>query len=110
MQFPIITSTLIFCVAILIGLRQYNKSKERRSMIEKGLDPSLVDIYSHKNNRKIFLYAGILLLGVALGIITGIILAGLFKLHGETKELIVLSIIIFTGLSLFICHRLSMDR
>ncbi|RPD40159.1 hypothetical protein EG028_16025 [Chitinophaga barathri] len=79
-------------------------------MIEKGLDPSLVNIYSTKFGRKLFLYGGILFLGAALGIITGILLAAVFKMPGETKEFILLSTLIYTGLSLFVCYYLSQDK
>lgn len=110
MQNSIIISSLIISTTVLIALRQYYKSKERRAMIEKGLDPSLVNIYSKGIGRKIFLFAGILSLGVALGIVTGIILATLFKTPGETKELILLSVLIYTGLSFFVCYYLWKDK
>ena len=110
MQFAIIASAIIVSLAILFGLRQYLRSKERRAMIEKGLDPSLTEIYSKKDSSRFFLFAGVLLLGIAIGIITGIGLASLFKMHGETKEFIVLSVIIFTGISSFVCYYLSRDN
>lgn len=106
----IIVSLIIISTAVLIALRQYYKSKERRAMIEKGLDPSLVNIYSKGIGRKIFLFAGILSLGLALGIVTGIILATLFKTPGETKELILLSVLVFVGLSFFVCYYLWKDK
>ena len=79
-------------------------------MIEKGLDPSLLNIYSSQSGRKLFLYAGILLLSVAIGIITGIILASVLKIPGETKECILLSTIISIGLSFFVCYYLSRNE
>ena len=109
MDTTIILAVIILSLAMLSGLRRYYKSRERRSMIEKGLDPSLVNIYDDKSNKKVFLFAGIFLLGLAIGIITGIVLAGLLKLPGETKELILLSVIISMGISSFICYRLSGD-
>ena len=110
MELSIIISSLIVSVAVTVILRSYYKSKERRALIEKGLDPSLVNIYSGKNSRKIFLISGILLLGVALGIITGILLASLFKTPTETKEFILLSVLIITGISLFVCHHISSNK
>lgn len=107
MELSIIISSVIVAAAILIAARQYYKSKERRALIEKGLDPSLVNIYSSRSGRKLFLYAGIILLGTAIGIITGILLASLLKTPGETKELILLSSLVITGLSLFVCYHLS---
>lgn len=110
MELSIIISSIIISIAVLLSFRQYYRSKERRAMIEKGLDPSLVNIYSKGIGRKIFLFAGILSFGVALGIITGIILATIFKTPGETKELILLSVLIFTGLSFFVCYYLGKDK
>ena len=110
MNASIIISTLIISIAAIIVLGQFHKSKERRAMIERGLDPSLVDIYSNNNSKRIFLYAGILLLGCAIGIITGILLASAFKTPGETKEFIFMSVTIFTGLSCFTCYLLSRNK
>lgn len=73
------------------------------------MDPSLANIYSTKLGRKLFLYGGIIFLGFTLGIITGIILATIFKTPGETKEFILLSTLIYTGLSFFLCYYLSQD-
>ncbi len=94
----------------LAALGQYLKSKERASLIEKGLDPSLVNIYSNKAGRKIFLFIEMFALGIALGIVTGIMLATLLTTPGETKELIFLSLLIFTGASGFVCHYLAKDK
>jgi uncharacterized membrane protein YbjE (DUF340 family) len=110
MNASIIISVLILSIAAIVALRQLNRSKERRAMIEKGLDPSLVNIYSNNNSRRIFLYIGILLLGGAIGMITGILLAGLFKMPGETKEFILMSMIIFLGISCFVCYALSRNK
>lgn len=110
METSIIISALIVATAILIAARQYFKSKERRAMIEKGLDPSLVNIYASNTGRKLFLFAGIFFLAVALGIVTGIILATLFKTPGETKEFIYLSVLIYAGLSFFACFYLSREK
>lgn len=110
MDTTIFISALTLSFAILFALRQYNRSKERRAMIEKGLDPSLIDIYSSKLGARTFLFAGIILLGVAIGIIAGITLAAVFKTPGETKEFILLSTIVCTGLSCFACYYLSRDK
>lgn len=110
MQESLIISTLIVSVAALVMWRQYLQAKERRAMIERGLDPALVDIASRKKSGRIFLYSGIMLLGIALGTIAGIIFAGILDIPGETKECIVLSLIIFSGLSCFTCYYLSRDK
>lgn len=110
MELSIVISSLIVSVTAMAALRQYLKSKERRLLIEKALDPSLVNIYSNKAGRKIFLFIGIFSLGIALGIITGIILATILKAPGETKEFIFLSLLIFAGASGFVCYYLSKDK
>jgi len=111
METAIIISTLIASVALIICTRFYYRSKERNALIEKGMDPSLVNIYSRSSAQgNFFLFAGILLLGVAMGISTGIILAKLLKTPGETKELIILSLIIWTGISCILCYFLSREK
>lgn len=110
MELSIIISSLIISVTALTALRQYFKFKERRAIIENGLDPSLVNIYSNKAGRKIFLFVGIFSLGIALGIITGIVLATILKAPGAAKEFIFLSLLIFAGVSGFVCYYLSKDK
>ncbi len=107
MEYSIILSTLIFSAAVVIIFRSYYRSRERRALIEKGLDPSLVNIYSNNNSRNIFLYSGIILLGIALGILTGITLAILFTSRQEAEDFILLSVLIITGISLLVCYRIS---
>lgn len=110
MELSIIISTLIVSVAIIVIFRSYYRSKERRALIEKGLDPSLVNIYSDRNSRNIFLYAGILLLGVALGILTGITLAVIFASRQSAEDFILLSTLIITGISLLVCYHISGNK
>ena len=103
-------TSLIVSIAVIVIFRSYYSSKERRAMIEKGLDPSLVNIYSDTNSRKIFLYSGIILLGVALGIITGITLAILFTSRQDAEDFILLSVLIITGISLLVCYYISGNK
>ncbi len=110
MEIAIIIAAIILCATILTVTRQQLRSKERRSLIEKGLDPSLINIYTSSAGKNIFLFGGIILLGVAIGIITGILLATVFKMPGETKEFMWLSVLISTGIALFICHTLSREK
>lgn len=104
MEYSIIISSLIASAAIVLIFRNYYRSKERRALIEKGLDPSLVNIYSGRNSRNVFLYSGIILLGIALGILTGIILAVVFTSRQEAEDFILLSVLIVTGISLLVCY------
>lgn len=110
MESSLITITLIIAITLLLCLWQYFQFKERKAMIEKGLDPALVDVATQKKTGKSFLYAGIMLLGIALGILSGILIAGWLNIPGETKECILLSVIVFTGLSSFICYLLSRNK
>jgi hypothetical protein len=110
MEYAIILSSAVIAVTVLLSFRQYYRSKERSILIEKGLDPSLLNIYSAGQGRKLFLYGGILCLGLAIGIIMGIILATIFKTPGETKEFILLSTLICLGISFFACYHLGHDK
>lgn len=110
MEYSIVISSLIVSVAVIIVFRSYYRSKERRALIEKGLDPSLVNIYPVRYNRKIFLYSGILLLGVALGIIIGITLALIFTSRTAAEDFILLSVLVTTGISLFVCYHISGNK
>src|SRR5687767_3005082 len=110
MELSIIISSLIVSVAVIVIFRSYYRSTERRALIEKGLDPSLANIYSDRNSRNLFLYSGIILLGVALGIITGITLAVLFTSRQEAEDFILLSTLSITGLSLLVCYHISGNK
>jgi putative effector of murein hydrolase len=110
MEYSIIISTLIVSVAVILIFQSYYRSKERRALIEKGLDPSLVNIYSNTNFRKLFLFAGIITLGVALGILTGIALAIIFTSRQDAEDFILLSVLIITGISLLVCYYLSGNK
>lgn len=63
MEIAIIIAAIILCATILTVTRQQLRSKERRSLIEKGLDPSLINIYTSSAGKNIFLFGGIILLG-----------------------------------------------
>lgn len=110
MEYTIILITLILSATAIVILQNHHRSKERRALIEKGLDPSLVNIYSNTNGRKIFLYAAILLLGVALGIIIGITLAIIFTSRQNAEDFILLSVLITTGISLYVCYHISAHK
>lgn len=60
-----------------------------------------------RNYGHVFLYTGILLLGIALGFITGVLLAKSLALGGETNEMIVLSLIVWVGIACIACFFLS---
>jgi hypothetical protein len=109
---PIMIFALVSIVltALLAAFYLHIRAKERRMMLEYGLDPSLINIYSKNNGGMVFLFIGIILLGIAMGVSTGILLARRLNIPGETKELIILSLIIFTGISCVLCYYLSRYR
>src|SRR3990170_1485266 len=108
MEILLIMIGMLAFATLLSGYNLYLRSKERHKMIDKGLDPSLANIYQKERSySNVFLYVGILLFGIALGICSGVILGRALKLPGETKELIVLSLIVWTGISCIICYYLS---
>lgn len=97
---------VIVSVVVLIGLNMFLRSRERNKIIDKGLDPSILNIYEGKPNN-IFLYVGIILLGIALGAGSGILLAWGLDLRGDTEELMMLGCIVWIGISCFVCYYVS---
>lgn len=67
----------------------------------------LSNYIAKRNYGNVFLHIGILLLGIALGIITGVLLARSLELEGETNEMIVLSLIVWVGIACIGCFFLS---
>lgn len=64
--------------------------------------------YAKKRDRgNIFLYIGILLLGIALGLTSGVLMARALEIQGETNEMIVLALIVWVGISCIACYFLS---
>jgi hypothetical protein len=98
--------TITLAVALLIGLSLYLRSKERHKMMDKGLDPSLLNIYESKGNN-IFLYVGIMLLGTALGATSGILLAWALDERSITEEFMLLGLVVWIGISCFVCYYVS---
>lgn len=97
---------IVIAVAVLIGLNLYLRSKERHKMLDKGLDPSLLEIYETRRSN-LFLYAGIILLGVALGAISGLLIAKILDARGVTEEFMLLGLITWGGISCFVCYYVS---
>jgi hypothetical protein len=111
MSIIIVFGLAIILTALLIAFYLHTRSRERKIMLEYGLDPSLINLYSKKSSGGVaFLFIGIILLGVATGISTGVFLAQAMKMPGETKELVILCLIISIAVSCILCFYLSRHR
>ncbi len=101
---PILVLLIIFgtiLTIVYLGIRR----KERMAMMEKGVDPSIFHTPPKKN--AIALKYGILLVGVALGILMGKYLATTAAFMYEEEVAYFAMIFLFGGLSLLIYHFLS---
>lgn len=101
---PILVLLIIFgsiVTIIYLGIRR----KERMAMMERGVDPSIFHTPPKKNTMA--LKYGILLVGVALGILLGKLLATTEAFMYEEEVAYFSMIFLFGGLSLLIYHFLS---
>ena len=82
------------------------KNRERLALIEKGMDPSLADSKpkSKQNNFK----NGLILIGIAIGVITGYILNLMFNIPNFVAYSS--AILVFCGILLIIFHRRDVTR
>ena len=76
-----------------------NKSQERLKVIEKGADPSILTTELKKSS-KLPIKIGIFLIGIALGIILGSIIANYTYIFPESEVAYFSSIFLFGGLGL----------
>jgi hypothetical protein len=76
-----------------------DRSRERLKMIEKGTDPSVLDT-KIKTDSKVTLKIGIFLVALALGIITGSLIANYTYVFAESEVAYFSSIFLFGGLGL----------
>jgi len=95
----IIFGTLLGIVYLVI------RRKERMAMIQKGIDFS--DIESGRRKSVQSLKYGIMLVGIALGILIGKLLAGTEAFRFEEEAAYFSMIFLFGGLSLVIYHFLA---
>jgi len=101
---PILVLLIIFgtlLTIVYLGIRR----KERMAMMERGVDPSIFHTPSKKNTMS--LKYGILLVGVALGILMGKFLATTAAFMYEEEVAYFSMIFLFGGLGLLIYHFLS---
>ena len=94
--------TLGFFAAIVLSIRYVTtaKNKEKMALIEKGVDIS--DIYSSKEKGNTTLKMGMFLVGIALGLFAGELVASITKLN----DVVAYStpILLFGGASLILFH------
>ncbi len=101
---PIFVLLIIFGSLIAI-IYMVIRKKERMAMMERGVDPAIFHDPPKKN--AIALKYGILLVGVALGILMGKILATTAAFMYEEEVAYFAMIFLFGGLGLLIYHFLS---
>ncbi|OQX73653.1 MAG: hypothetical protein B6D61_12295 [Bacteroidetes bacterium 4484_249] len=101
---PIIVLLIIFGAIVTIvylGIRK----KERMAMMEKGVDASI--FFSTKSKNEYSLKYGLLLIGVALGILAGNILSVTDAFMYEKEAAYFSMIFLFGGLALVIFYFLA---
>jgi uncharacterized membrane protein YciS (DUF1049 family) len=76
-----------------------DRSRERMKMIEKGADPSVFNT-GQKTDGKVSLKIGIFLIALAIGIITGSLIANNTYIFAESEVAYFSSIFLFGGLGL----------
>ena len=81
-----------------------DRSRERMKMIEKGADPSVFDTKT-KTDNKVTLKIGIFLVALAIGIITGSLIANYTYIFAESEVAYFSAIFLFGGLGL-LCTQL----
>ena len=93
----IIFASITGVILGIIYLR--NRNQERLKIIEKGADLSVLDSGT-KTNGKITLKIGLFLIAVALGIITGSLIANYTYIFAESEVAYFSAIFLFGGLGL----------
>jgi len=98
---PVIILTIIFGAIVAIVYLNIRK-KERMAMMEKGVDASV--FFTPKKRNSYALKYGLLLIGVALGILIGNILATTEAFMYEKEAAYFSMIFLFGGLALVIYY------
>ena len=98
---PVLVLTIIFGAIIAIVYLSIRK-KERMAMMEKGVDASV--FFTPKKGNSYALKYGLLLIGVALGILIGNILATTSAFMYEKEAAYFSMIFLFGGLALVIYY------
>jgi hypothetical protein len=97
----LVPMTVFACIFGVLYVFFTTRNKERMLMIEKGADPSN---FASRNSR-ISIKVGLLLIGIALGIIFGQLLAHLFAMDMEPATFSM--VFLFGGIGLVVEHFLS---
>ena len=99
-NFEVLIPIVLFIVGFgIVYIYFTTRNKERMAMIEKGADPS---IFHKKEKPTSSMKLGMLLVGVAIGIITGEIIANLGLMHVPASHFAMIGL--FGGLALIIHH------
>ena len=101
---PVLVLAIIFgtiLAMVYLGVRR----KERMAMMEKGVDASMF-VTQHKKSAYSLKY-GIMLIGIALGILIGKLLASTEAFNHEEEAAYFSMVFLFGGLGLVIYHFLA---
>lgn len=98
-----IITTLAFFVALVLAIKYVTnaRSREKMALIEKGIDIST--IYSKKDHRNTALKVGMFLVGIAVGLILGNLLAELTEINAVISYFSMT--LLCGGASLILFHR-----
>jgi hypothetical protein len=95
----IIFASITGIILGIIFLR--NRNQERLKILEKGIDPSVLKSEIRTSN-KLSLKIGVFLIAIALGIITGSLIANYTYIFPENEVAYFSSIFLFGGIGLLI--------
>jgi formate-dependent nitrite reductase membrane component NrfD len=97
-----IITTLGFFLAVVFTVKYVTaaKNKEKMALIEKGVDIS--EIYQKKDHRNVTLKIGMFLVGIAIGLFAGYLLAAVTSINDVVAYFSM--ILLFGGASLIVFH------
>lgn len=96
MQVPLIALILIISLTAISAFRRSRRPSRKPPQPWFG-----------RNRGRWLLYSALMLLGVSMGIITGITIAAIFELADMLSWLIIAGILVFTGICAIICQRIE---
>ncbi len=99
MQLPVIAIILIISLTAIGAYSVFRGNKQGKvAHTQRWID---------QRKGRWLLYSGLMLLGVSMGIITGITIATVFEWPEKITWLITGCILFFTGICAIICHRIE---
>lgn len=99
MQLPVIAIILIISLTAISAFSVFRRNRQEQATHTRN--------YSNRRKARWLLYSGLMLLGVSMGIITGITIAAVFDWQEKISWLITGCIVLFNGICAIICHRIE---